>query len=183
MTHTPASRSTVDSDDLPGITPLLQLGAFASSVVWMDVLANEAVALMESLGISFSISTGVLGLTVIAVGNSVGDFVADTAVARAGEPKMSIATCFGSPLFNDVVGLGLSLTAACARIYPNQFEAELSPKLYVAWGFLAVALLSSLILFPAKGFRPPRWFAAPLYLLYFAFLTVQILALTKVIDF
>jgi Ca2+/Na+ antiporter len=31
-----------------------------------------------------NVSTSILGLTVLAVGNSVGDWVADTSVARAG---------------------------------------------------------------------------------------------------
>ena len=54
-------------------------------------------------------STAILGLTVLAIGNSVGDWVADTAVARAGKPGMGIASCFGSPLLNDVLGLSVAL--------------------------------------------------------------------------
>ena len=57
----------------------------------------------------YTINTGILGLTVLAIGNSVGDWVADTAVARAGKPGMGIASCFGSPLLNDVIGLSLAL--------------------------------------------------------------------------
>ncbi len=38
-----------------------------------------------------------------------GDWVADTAVARAGKPGMGIASCFGSPLLNDVLGLSIAL--------------------------------------------------------------------------
>ena len=55
-------------------------------------------------------AVAILGLTVLAVGNSVGDWVADTAVARAGKPAMGVASCFGSPLLNDVLGLGIALT-------------------------------------------------------------------------
>ena len=45
----------------------------------------------------------------LAIGNSVGDWVADTAVARAGKPGMGISSCFGSPLLNDVIGLSVAL--------------------------------------------------------------------------
>lgn len=48
----------------------------------------------------------------LAIGNSVGDWVADTAVARAGHPSMGVASCFGSPLLNDVLGLGIALTVS-----------------------------------------------------------------------
>lgn len=56
----------------------------------------------------------ILGLTVLAIGNSVGDWVADTAVARAGEPGMGVASCFGSPLLNDVLGLSVALIVSNA---------------------------------------------------------------------
>ena len=58
---------------------------------------------------------GILGLTVLAIGNSVGDWVADTAVARAGKPGMGIASCFGSPLLNDVLGLSIALMVSSAQ--------------------------------------------------------------------
>ena len=45
----------------------------------------------------------------LAIGNSVGDWVADTAVAKAGQPGMGVASCFGSPLLNDVLGLSVAL--------------------------------------------------------------------------
>ncbi len=35
--------------------------------------------------------------------------MADTAVARAGKPGMGVASCFGSPLLNDVLGLSVAL--------------------------------------------------------------------------
>jgi sodium/potassium/calcium exchanger 6 len=52
-----------------------------------------------------NISTSILGLTVIAVGNSMGDFVANYAVAKK-SPKMAVAACFGSPLIMNIVGVG-----------------------------------------------------------------------------
>ena len=61
-----------------------------------------------------SLLLAILGLTVLAIGNSVGDWVADTAVARAGHPSMGVASCFGSPLLNDVLGLGIALTVSTA---------------------------------------------------------------------
>ena len=59
-------------------------------------------------------AAGILGLTVLAWGNSVGDFIADTSLARAGNPRMGAASCFGSPLFNLLIGFGLSVTFATA---------------------------------------------------------------------
>ena len=57
----------------------------------------------------FFMSVGILGLTILALGNSVADWVADTVVARRGKPEMAIASCFGAPLMSNVVGLSVAL--------------------------------------------------------------------------
>jgi len=51
----------------------------------------------------FAIS--ILSLTVLTIGNSVRDWVADTVVARAEHPAMGVLSSFGSPLLNDVLVL------------------------------------------------------------------------------
>ena len=67
-------------------------------------------------------SVGILGLTILALGNSVADWVADTVVARHGKPEMAIASCFGAPLMSNVVGLSVALIVR---------------KLHVMWIFIA----------------------------------------------
>jgi sodium/potassium/calcium exchanger 6 len=54
------------------------LMSFACSVAWMELLANEVVALLQTIGIMWNVSTALLGITVLAIGNSIGDFIADT---------------------------------------------------------------------------------------------------------
>lgn len=51
----------------------------------------------------------ILGLTILALGNCVADWVADTVVARAGKPEMAFASCFGSPLLSHVLGLSIAM--------------------------------------------------------------------------
>jgi len=171
------TRGTVVADDpkaLPAVYSFLALGAFASSVVWMDLIANEAVALMESLGVILEISTAVLGLTVLALGNSVGDLIADLAVARTGQARMAVATCFGSPLLNDILGLGIALTLTCAQDYPRPFRSHINRSLIIAWAFLGASLLSSLAVFHYYNYKPPRKFAYFLFVLYTGFVAVSI---------
>ena len=45
----------------------------------------------------------------LALGNCVADWVADTLVARAGKPEMAFASCFGSPLLSHVIGLSVAM--------------------------------------------------------------------------
>ena len=58
----------------------------------------------------------------LAIGNSVGDWVADTAVARAGKPGMGISSCFGSPLLNDVIGLSVALIVSKFQFFLITFS-------------------------------------------------------------
>lgn len=51
----------------------------------------------------------ILGLTVLAIGNSVADWVANTVIARGDKPQMAFASCFGAPLLSHVLGLSLAM--------------------------------------------------------------------------
>merc|ERR1719401_3235248 len=101
------------------------LFAFASVVGWFNLLANECVAVLELFGINLGISSQILGITVLAWGNSVGDLVADTAVARQGKSKTAVAGCFGSPLLSDLLGLGVALTSYIAWNGPIQVRLSM----------------------------------------------------------
>ena len=118
--------------------------------MWLDLVASELVAVIEALGRMLSISTSILGLTVIAMGNSIGDLVADTATARHISPKMAVASCFGSPLLNDILGVGIACTVYCAK--HGALKSPLNAQDRVAYIFLVTSLLSSAACFPSFGF-------------------------------
>lgn len=59
-------------------------------------------------------SIAILGLTVLALGNCMADWVADTLVTRAGKPEMAFASCFGSPLLSHVLGLSIAMIVRTA---------------------------------------------------------------------
>ncbi|CAG2172599.1 unnamed protein product, partial [Oppiella nova] len=63
---------------------------FIIAVSWIYALANEVVDLLTAVGIIFSLSPLLLGLTVLAWGNSVGDFISNISMARNGFPRMGV---------------------------------------------------------------------------------------------
>ncbi|XP_010458162.2 PREDICTED: cation/calcium exchanger 5-like isoform X2 [Camelina sativa] len=83
--------------------------AFIMSVFWISTIAGELLNCLAALGTLLKLPPALLGLTVLAWGNSVGDLVADVAVAKAGRPAMAMAGCFAGPMFNMLVGLGSAL--------------------------------------------------------------------------
>jgi len=159
---------------------LLIFAGFVMTVVWLNLLANEVVALIEAIGLISGISTSILGLTVIAIGNSIGDLVADTAAARGSDVRMAVAACFGSPLLMNILGAGVSLTLNTA-INGKPIDSPISKQCRVAYFFLFTALISSAIAFPLSNYSLPRAYAFYLIALYVLFLLVSCLVETKAI--
>lgn len=87
--------------------PLLAFLGFTVAIAWISTLATEVVNLLKTIGVILSISDSLLGLTIFAVGNSLGDLVADITVARLGYPVMALSACFGGPMLNILIGIGV----------------------------------------------------------------------------
>ncbi|KAI0136629.1 Sodium/calcium exchanger protein-domain-containing protein [Xylariales sp. AK1849] len=80
---------------------------FVIAIAWISSIAGEVVGVLKAFGVILDISEAILGLTIFAVGNSVGDLVADVTVARLGYPVMALSACFGGPMLNILLGIGL----------------------------------------------------------------------------
>ncbi|OMJ21887.1 putative cation exchanger [Smittium culicis] len=105
---------------MPILDILPTFAGLVSGLFWIYLISNEIVAIMQSLGAVFGISDGLLGLTVLALGNSVGDLATNLTVARLGYPIMGISACFGGPLLNILMGIGLSSVIKLTSFGSNQ---------------------------------------------------------------
>lgn len=150
-------------------------GGFLMSIVWFYLVADQVVASLETLGDIFSINPAILGLTVLAWGNSIGDLVADLALACGSKDGVQIAIsgCYAGPLFNIVVGLGLSLVIACWRSDPSPLViTDEDGSLFFMIGFLAIGLIWALFMMPLNKMRLSKTFGAGLLVLYCTFLAI-----------
>lgn len=57
-------------------------------------------------------TAGILGLTVLALGNCMADWVADTVVTKSGNTQMALSSCFGSPMLSHVLGLSIAFAVS-----------------------------------------------------------------------
>eukprot|EP00753_Platysulcus_tardus_P015739 PLAT526.1.p1 GENE.PLAT526.1~~PLAT526.1.p1 ORF type:complete len:586 (+),score=215.16 PLAT526.1:27-1760(+) len=153
---------------------LLSLG-FLLCVFWIYTLASELVALLTAMGQVSGMSPSLLALTVLAWGNSLGDLMANVSVARSGFSEMAIAGCYGGPLFNLLIGLGLSLLYQTATNYPHSSPLPADRFSNVALIFLGISLISSLVVVSCRGFSFPRRYGMALIGLYLIFSAVNIL--------
>lgn len=150
----------------PQWRPLLCFMGFAVSIGWISSIANEVVGVLKTLGVILNISDAILGLTIFAVGNSLGDFVADITVARLGFPVMALSACFGGPMLNILLGIGLS---GCWIIlkggrhhkakHPDQpirfkpYHIDISTTLVISGGTLLLTLVGLLVVVPWRRWR------------------------------
>ncbi|KAL8972096.1 MAG: hypothetical protein Q9183_000729 [Haloplaca sp. 2 TL-2023] len=142
---------------------------FVVSIAWISTIANEVVGVLKAFGVILGISDAILGLTIFAVGNSLGDFVADITVARLGFPVMALSACFGGPMLNILLGIGLSGLYMTIRegqhkhdkhpdrpIHYKPYQLEISPTLVISGVTLVVTLLAFLVVVPLNKWTIDR---------------------------
>ena len=142
---------------------------FVVAIAWISTIANEVVGVLKALGTILNISDAILGLTIFAVGNSLGDLVADITVARLGYPVMALSACFGGPMLNILLGIGLSgcyMTITGAekreRKHPDRpmeykpYQIEVGGTLLISGITLLVTLAGLLIVVPLRGWWMDR---------------------------
>ncbi|CEQ41917.1 SPOSA6832_03684, partial [Sporobolomyces salmonicolor] len=150
----------------PGRVTLCFLG-FAIAMVWILMIVNEVVGVLQTFGHIFGISDAILGLTIFAMGNSLGDLVANATVARMGYPSMAIAACFGGPMLNILLGVGLSGTYLIALSPTHEpIHVDMGRTLLVSCVGLFAILLGSLVVIPLNGYRMSKGVGAALIAAY-----------------
>ncbi|KAM1994609.1 hypothetical protein ACFX16_010787 [Malus domestica] len=148
--------------------------AFVMSVFWISTTAGELLNCLAALGTLLELPPALLGLTVLAWGNSVGDLVANVTVAKAGHPAMAMAGCFAGPKFNMLVGLGTALVIQTYNVYPEVYELQFHVGIVIAFVFLLLSLMGSLLVITWCRFRVPRFWGFCLVGLYVIFMAVSL---------
>ena len=89
----------------------LAIFAFLMSVVWISFTSDVVIDLLEILGFVLEVPPAVLGLTLLAWGNCLGDLNADVAMTKKGFGEMAITGCMAGPVFNILMGVGVAMSA------------------------------------------------------------------------
>jgi len=164
-------------DQKPKFYVVFVVYSFAVTIAWLDMIADECVQVAGSLGQIMGISTAWLGLTVLAWGTSVGDLVANMAVARSGKPQAAVSACLAAPLLSNVFGLCLALGTYTTK--NGDLNVNLNTHLYLGWSFLFAALPSVVLGFYFKRISPTLYQGSKAlsYWLIFLYLCYMVLSL------
>lgn len=83
------------------------LSVFAS-IGWIGLISNLIIDNISFLAFYFSIDKVVLSAILLSVGNSIGDFFGNAALAKQGEEVMGLLASYAGQIFNNYMGFGLS---------------------------------------------------------------------------
>eukprot|EP00977_Amphora_coffeiformis_P024827 scaffold17307_cov170-Amphora_coffeaeformis.AAC.4 len=146
------STGSIASQIMPNLwvaTPVALYG-FVIAAAWIDTIADELVSVLDFVGICLKIPGPIVGLTILAWGNSMSDLSADITMARKGLANMAMTACFAGPLFNILVGLGFGFSTLATKT--GQANRDVTVSASAATGFLFIALNSMVILLTGLGF-------------------------------
>ncbi|NXN71551.1 NCLX protein, partial [Himantopus himantopus] len=172
---------TTSNEEPPKYHCVFAFLGFLASAMWINAAATELVNILQTLGIIFQLSNTVLGLTLLAWGNSIGDTFSDLTMARQGYPRMAFSACFGGIIFNILVGVGLG---CLLQMTSSQLVVKLEPDSLLVWilaGALGLSLVFSFVSVPAQCFQLGKAYGVCLILYYLAFLCVALLTEFRVI--
>lgn len=172
------------TNDLPEsryvLLPIV-LVSFAASSFWAYLIANEIVDVMQCIGLGLGVSSSILGVTVLAWGNSIGDLISNISLVKSGNGRMASSECFGGPIFNLMFGGGLSFIIGIAANSSNFLVVGAKPVTGYAFVILAISLVSTAIVVPFQGFQYTSKHGWYLVFLYAAFTVLSVLAELQVI--
>jgi sodium/potassium/calcium exchanger 6 len=92
----------------PTLLNIFAFFGFIMSLAWIQFTANIIVDLLIILGEIMAINNSILALTVLAWGNCITDLNANLAMCRRGYGEMAFTGCMAGPIFNILIGLGVS---------------------------------------------------------------------------
>nr|XP_031834396.1 mitochondrial sodium/calcium exchanger protein-like isoform X1 [Nomia melanderi] len=154
---------------------------FLAAMLTVYLVAGEVMAVLQCVGYAFSISDAMLGITFLAWGNSVGDMISNIAIAKQGFPRMGYAACFGGPMFNTLLGLGLTYGKDAMKHPNHRTRMRMSDMAPGSFTYLLFSLLITIIYLNITGAIARRSYGFLLYTLYFTFILIQFFSEFKII--
>ncbi|CDK27013.1 unnamed protein product [Kuraishia capsulata CBS 1993] len=130
--------------------PICSGSGFGICLIWITILSSELIQILKNMGVIFRVDEGMLGLTVLALGNSVGDLIANTTLSSLGNPQTGISACFGTPLLYILLGVGLNglIVIIGPKGSGTSLEFGLETNLYVSCAGLLMILMFYIVVIP-----------------------------------
>ncbi|XP_073971675.1 mitochondrial sodium/calcium exchanger protein-like isoform X2 [Rhodnius prolixus] len=163
-------------DKAPRGNWILAFIGFPIAILVVNFACQTVVLVLESLGTRFGISYSTLGMTLLAWGNSLGDLVSNTTLAKNGMPKMALAACFGSPLFTCIFGAGVTSLVSLISSSESITHVHLGLTGNLVSYFVFASLICSLFTLTLMDMDGRRSYGCFLITLYGTFVIMVLIA-------
>ncbi|OUM52759.1 hypothetical protein BVG19_g1980 [[Candida] boidinii] len=147
------------TNELPNYINYLRLTisfiGFINSISWISLIAEELINVLKFISIFIDVSDTILGLTLFAIGNSIGDMISNITIAKMGFPLMSLAACIGGPLLNLLLGIGVDGLVVLLNSSNgiNELKFDLNLTLYISIFCFLTNLCFILVYVPLNSWR------------------------------
>lgn len=138
---------------------LVAVYGFALAGMWIDIIAGELVGVIHTFGIIGHVKPSILGLTVLAWGNSLTDLMANISIAlqSSGGSSMAMTACFAGPLFNLLLGLGIGFTFYLTEKDMSSVFLEFDIIVFIGCLFAIINCIGVISIALTHNQRLPRW--------------------------
>ncbi|PSC70482.1 sodium calcium exchanger [Micractinium conductrix] len=138
---------------------LVAVYGFGVAAIWISLFATEIVGLLQFLGMVCKAEPAVLGVTVLAWGNSLMDYMNNTAMAgrSRGGNSMAMTACFAGPLFNMLVGLGIGFWSLLQESHLRRAAVTMDPVVLVGCLFIMLNCVCLIVVSLAHRHWLPAW--------------------------
>lgn len=150
---------------------VISIVGVAASIAWISIIASEIISLLTLVSSLSHIRPSAMGITIFALGNSVGDLISCIVITRMGYPLMALAACIGGPLLNILLGLGMSGLLVGADYIEIPASASI---IFCLLGLLLNLIVVLLIFIPVGGWRCDRYVGSCMIFLWMVGVSVAI---------
>lgn len=128
---------------------------FFLSLLWISFFATEIIAVIKVIAVLLKLSDDILGSTVFALGNSIGDLVSNLTIASMGMPAMAFGACFGGPLLS-LCSLGISSMIVMSQKGESAIYVNFSSTLKLNLATLLLSQMFIVTFLPRNGWMFDR---------------------------
>lgn len=148
----------------------------ASSILWTKMCCALLVDLLTFVGRLTGLSSTYLGLTVIAVGNALGDGLTTIALAKKGQAVLGLTGGIAGQLLGLLIGFGCSMLKKTLKEGEQSFELFNMSKinenllLLIVIGFALMSLIFIFVIMTVNDFKMTRNMGLVLLFIYTTFI-------------
>src|SRR3990167_5301025 len=153
----------------PKLPSVMMFVSAVMSVVWFNLLATIGLVFLNFVQSVSGFSKVFLGLTLLSLGNSLGDFFVDTALAKKGFTTMAFTGIFSGQLLNLLIGFSLNCFMSYLSSKKNNtdtsfhlFDSGLFSQskqflCFFVMAYSSMRLLSYIFIVVTSGYKFAKW--------------------------